>query len=79
VDTSTILVPDNILGRLVTLAWVYQNYHSIHHLFPRVPFYRYPALFNDIEDTMVARGAPIYRLGWRGLERGRSAAAGFYS
>jgi hypothetical protein len=44
------------------MIWVNQNYHSIHHLFPRVPFYRYPALFNDIERIMVAKGAPIYRL-----------------
>ena len=69
VDTSTILVPGGALGKVITVAWVYQNYHSIHHLFPRVPFYRYPALFNDIEDIMVASGAPIYRLGWRGLVR----------
>jgi beta-carotene hydroxylase len=70
VDTSTILVPKGVFGKLITLAWVYQNYHAIHHLYPRVPFYRYPALFADIEGTMVAHGAPIYRLGWRGLERG---------
>ena len=69
VDTSTILVPAGVTGRVLTLAWVYQNYHSIHHLYPRVPFYRYPALFSDIEDIMVASGAPIYHLGWRGLVR----------
>jgi len=67
VDTSTILV-DGVLGKIVTGLWVSQNYHSIHHLFPRVPFYRYPALFAEIEDTMIARGAPIYRLGARGME-----------
>jgi beta-carotene hydroxylase len=67
VDTSTILV-DGLLGRVVTGLWVYQNYHSIHHLFPRVPFYRYPALFADIEPIMVARGAPVYRLGFRGMQ-----------
>jgi beta-carotene hydroxylase len=67
VDTSTILV-DGFLGKIVTGLWVYQNYHSIHHLFPRVPFYRYPSLFEEIEDTMVAKGAPIYRLGFRGLQ-----------
>lgn len=67
VDTSTILV-EGVAGKIITGLWVYQNYHSIHHLFPRVPFYCYPALFDEIEDTMVARGAPIYRLGFRGLE-----------
>lgn len=67
VDTSTILV-EGPLGRVVTWLWVYQNYHSIHHLFPRVPFYRYPAVFAEIEQIMVAKGAPIYRLGTRGLQ-----------
>ncbi len=67
VDTSTILVP-GALGKLVTWLWVYQNYHSIHHLFPRVPFYRYPAVFEQIEDAMVAKGAPIYRLGVEGMQ-----------
>ena len=55
------------LGKWVTLAWGYQNYHSVHHLFPRVPFYRYPALFQRIEPIMLRRGAPVYRLdssGW---------------
>jgi beta-carotene hydroxylase len=27
----------------------------------------YPALFADIEPVMVARGAPVYRLGFRGM------------
>lgn len=67
VDTSTILV-DGFMGKIVTCLWLYQNYHSIHHLFPRVPFYRYPAVFSEIEETMVTRGAPIYRFGLQGLE-----------
>jgi beta-carotene hydroxylase len=74
VDTSTILV-NGPLGKLVTWLWVYQNYHSIHHLFPRVPFYRYPELFEEIEETMVAKGAPIYRLGTRGLQPRIAATA----
>jgi fatty acid desaturase len=37
------------------------------HVFPRVPFYRYRRIFDEIEDVMIARGAPIYRLGSRGL------------
>ncbi|MFT6288764.1 MAG: beta-carotene hydroxylase [Alcanivorax sp.] len=61
VDTSTIVAP-GLVGSVLSMIWVNQNYHSIHHLFPRVPFYQYPALFNDIERIMVAKGAPIYRL-----------------
>ncbi len=66
VDTSTILLPGP-LQQWLTVAWGYQNYHSIHHLFPRVPFYRYADLYADIEPIMLAQGAPVYRLTLRGL------------
>lgn len=39
--------------------WLGQNLHSIHHLFPRVPFYRYHALHREIEPIMRAHGTPI--------------------
>jgi beta-carotene hydroxylase len=61
VDTST-FVAEGRWGKVVTALWGYQNYHSIHHLFPRVPFYRYCELFAEIEDIMIAKGAPIYHL-----------------
>jgi beta-carotene hydroxylase len=73
VDTST-FVATGVIGRIVTALWGYQNYHSIHHLFPRVPFYYYRRLFGDIEATMIVRGAPIYSLSavggqfYRGVE-----------
>jgi beta-carotene hydroxylase len=66
-DTSTILVP-GALGKLLTWLWLFQNYHSIHHLFPRVPFYHYAKLYQEIEEGMAARGAPIYRLTASGLK-----------
>jgi beta-carotene hydroxylase len=64
-DTST-FVMQGVLGSVVTALWGYQNYHSIHHLFPRVPFYYYRRLFGDIEATMLIKGAPIYRLNVNG-------------
>ena len=73
VDTSTILLPGP--GQtLLNWLWVFQNYHSIHHLFPRVPFYKYQRLFRDIEHVMEAKGAPVYRLGMSGLEARKAAA-----
>ncbi len=39
--------------------WLGQNLHSIHHLFPRVPFYRYHALHRDIEPILQDQGTPI--------------------
>jgi len=67
VDTSTVLLPGP-LHKLVTWLWMFQNYHSVHHLFPRVPFYKYAKLYQEIEDIMVAKGAPIYHVTLRGLE-----------
>ena len=70
VDTSTILLPRSLHTPL-TWLWMFQNYHSIHHLFPRVPFYQYATLYDEIEDVMMAKGAPIYRVTVRGLEPSR--------
>ena len=67
VDTATIVIPGT-LGKVLTYLWGFQNFHSIHHLYPRVPFYRYETLFNEIEPVMDAKGARIYRLGMSGLK-----------
>ena len=66
IDTSTIVLKGP-LGPLLTWLWCYQNYHTIHHLFPRVPFYRYARLYDEIEEILVAKGTPIYRVTARGL------------
>jgi beta-carotene hydroxylase len=63
-DTATILLPSAVHGFLTRL-WLWQNYHSIHHLFPRVPYYRYADLFDEIRPGMTERGAPIVELGAR--------------
>lgn len=39
--------------------WLGQNLHSVHHLFPRVPFYHYHALHRRIEPVLRAHGTPI--------------------
>lgn len=39
--------------------WLGQDVHSIHHLFPRVPFYRYRTLHRRIEPVMRAHGTPM--------------------
>jgi len=72
VDTSTILAPRWCNG-LVTWLWLFQNYHAVHHLFPRVPFYHYRALFEDIRPVMEAHGAPVYGLTLSGLRRESAA------
>lgn len=61
-DTSTFVFPP-MLDRVVSWLWFFQNYHSIHHLFPRVPFYRYRHVFQQIEGYMRANGSPIIEVG----------------
>lgn len=59
-DTSTYLLPKSI-RKLGTWIWLFQNYHSVHHLFPRIPFYHYDKVFDQLEPVLEARGTPIHR------------------
>lgn len=56
-NTSSLIMP----GWMKPLEWFWlgQNLHSVHHLFPRVPFYRYHALHREIEPILRAHGTPI--------------------
>lgn len=56
-NTNSLFMP----GWMKPLEWFWfgQNLHSVHHLFPRVPFYRYHALHRRIEPAMRAHGTPM--------------------
>lgn len=56
-NTNSLIMP----GWIKPLEWFWlgQNLHSVHHLFPRVPFYRYHALHRRIEPIMRAHGTPM--------------------
>lgn len=56
-NTNSLIMPAWM--KPVEWFWLGQNLHSIHHLFPRVPFYRYHALHREIEPVMRAHGTPI--------------------
>lgn len=56
-NTSSMILPAWL--KPLEWFWLGQNLHSIHHLFPRVPFYRYHALHRRIEPIMRAHGTPI--------------------
>lgn len=60
-NTATYVFPGP-LDTIVSWLWLFQNYHSIHHLFPKVPFYRYRDVFRNIEDVMISKDAPIIRV-----------------
>lgn len=59
-NTNSLIMPTWM--KPVEWFWLGQNLHSIHHLFPRVPFYKYHALHRDIEPTLRAHGTPIVGL-----------------
>lgn len=56
-NTNSLIMPAYM--KPLEWFWLGQNLHSIHHLFPRVPFYRYHALHREIEPVLRAHGTPI--------------------
>jgi beta-carotene hydroxylase len=46
-------------GRLLTIASVGHNMHLVHHLWPRVPFYRYGALYRGLAPVLHGRGVRV--------------------
>ena len=48
------------IHRVVTVLDMYQTYHLIHHLFPRIPFYRIGAAFHEMRPILEAEGAAIH-------------------
>jgi beta-carotene hydroxylase len=61
-DTRSTHFPAPIHGPL-THAFFFQNYHHIHHLWPRVPFYRYRKVHDALEPYLLAQGVTIERVG----------------
>ena len=55
------------------MRWVNWNmtYHTIHHTFPSVPFYRLPALQQEIEKALGYQlpSSPYFKLHWLHLKR----------
>jgi len=50
---------------LPLLPWLLlgQSHHLVHHLWPRVPFYRYTRVFREQRDELQAHGSPVVT--WR--------------
>jgi beta-carotene hydroxylase len=46
-------------GRLLAIASVGHNMHLMHHLWPRVPFYRYAALYRKLAPSLHDRGVRL--------------------
>lgn len=56
-NTSSLIMPRWM--KPLEWFWLGQNLHAIHHLFPRVPFYRYHPLHRQIEPVLRAHETPI--------------------
>lgn len=57
-DTKISLFP----LQLLEVFMFYQNLHAVHHLFPRIPFYKYRQFFDRIETTLKVNGTPFYSI-----------------
>lgn len=51
---------------VMTPLFLCQNYHLIHHLYPRIPFYRYPWVWKSAQQQLKEQGARVMR--WNGKE-----------
>lgn len=64
-DSYIVLLPPPLQGLLTTI-YLSQNYHLVHHLFPRIPFQRYGRAFWEMRPMLEAENPPIhdYSKGW---------------
>ena len=56
-NTSTMLYPKSL--KMLQWSMFGQNFHTIHHLFPQVPFYHYQKLFSAVEAELRANETPV--------------------
>jgi beta-carotene hydroxylase len=61
-DTRATLFPAGVNG-LLTRLFLFQNYHHIHHLWPRVPFHRYQRVHGELESYLLAQGVKVDQIG----------------
>jgi len=59
-DTNIFWVRGKIMEPLVNWLYLFQNFHLIHHLFPRIPFYHYGDAFRKLRLVLDREHAHIY-------------------
>jgi fatty acid desaturase len=60
--SSNVILARGFLQPLVTAIFVFQNYHLVHHLNPRIPFYQYGEHFRARRAELERMNAPITTL-----------------
>jgi len=59
-DTNVFWLRGKIIEPIANWLYMFQNFHLVHHLFPRVPFYLYPNAFRSLKPVLVQERAHIY-------------------
>ena len=59
-DTNVFWVRGKIIEPVVNWLYMFQNFHLVHHLFPRIPFYKYGSAFRDLKPVLDQEQAHIY-------------------
>jgi beta-carotene hydroxylase len=62
-DTNIFWFKGKVIAPVVNWLYMFQNFHLIHHLFPRVPFYLYPKAFHSLKPVLEKERAHIYEFG----------------
>ena len=57
---TTIYRLEGVFDPIITALWLHQNYHAIHHLYPKVPFFRYRRTYLAMQDYLKAQGVPHF-------------------
>ncbi|WP_411819296.1 fatty acid desaturase [Hyphococcus formosus] len=58
-QASNVLLTTPRLQPLMTAIFVFQNYHLVHHLNPRIPFYEYGKVFRQMRSELEEKEAAI--------------------
>ncbi len=46
-------------SRFLKVIFCFHNYHLIHHLYPSIPFYKYPRIWKEYEEYFRSKGAIV--------------------
>lgn len=59
--TTVVFETRGATNTLMTWLWGFQNYHAIHHLYPKIPFYHYRRVHSEMRDYLTNSGVPHVR------------------